>query len=337
MVKTISVEQLLQEKKIILLDTRTPKEFQEDHLPNAINLPILSNEERAVVGTVYKQVSQEKAIEQGIEFFSKKMPEFIKETSKYKTEKIIVYCWRGGMRSRTVVSLLESFGYNVRQLAGGYKSYRAYTKEKLYHYQINPKFVVLWGLTCTGKTQLLQQFQHSLDLEGLAQHRGSLYGAIGLQPRSQKMFENLMLQRLDQLNSEKFILVEGESRRIGDVIIPDVVWKAMMSGIHVKVTRSIERRAEEAAKEYITSPEDVQKIKEITLSLSRVINNKQKEEIASLLDYKKYVDAIKILLEFYYDPLYANTLKNFEYQFEVENDDINNAIEEIKRHFSQLK
>jgi len=337
MIKTISVEQVLQEKNIILLDTRTPKEFQEDHLPNAINLPILSNEERAVVGTVYKQVSQEKAIEQGIEFFSKKMPEFMKETAQYKKDNIVVYCWRGGMRSRIVVSLLESFGYNVRQLSGGYKSYRAYVKEKLYAYQIQPKFVVLWGLTCTGKTQLLQQFQNSLDLEGLAQHRGSLYGAIGLQPRSQKMFENLMLQRLDQLNSEKFILVEGESRRIGDVIIPDVAWKAMQRGIPVKVTRSIDRRAEEAAKEYIASEEDVQKIKEITLSLSRVISNNQKQEIASLLEQKKYGEAIKILLEFYYDPLYSNTLKNFNYEFEVSNDDVNIAVKQLKDHFSDLK
>ncbi len=337
MVQTISVEQALLEKDIILLDTRTPKEFQEDHLPNAINLPILSDEERAVVGTIYKQVSQEKAIEQGIEFFSKKMPEFMKETAKYKADNIIVYCWRGGMRSRIVVSLLESFGYNVRQLSGGYKSYRAYVKEKLYHYQIKPRFVVLWGLTCTGKTQLLQQFQHSLDLEGLAQHRGSLYGAIGLQPRSQKMFENLMLQRLDQLHQEKFILVEGESRRIGDVIIPDVVWKAMQQGIHLRVTRSIDRRAEEAAKEYITSEEDVQKIKEITLSLSRVISNNQKQEIAFLLDHKKYVDAIKILLEFYYDPLYSNTLKNFKFEFEVKNDDVKIAVKELRENFPFLK
>ncbi len=336
MVQTISVEQLLQEKNIILLDTRTPKEFQEDHLPNAINLPILSNEERAVVGTVYKQVSQEKAIEQGIEFFSQKMPEFIKEAAQYKKEKIIVYCWRGGMRSRTVVSLLESFGYDVKQLVGGYKSYRAYVKEKLYNYHIKPHFIVLWGLTCTGKTQLLQQFQNSLDLEGLAQHRGSLYGAIGLQPRSQKMFENLMLQRLDQLNSEKFIIVEGESRRIGDVIIPDVVWKAMQHGIPVRVTRSIDRRAEEAAKEYIRSEEDVQKIKQITLSLSRVISNKQKQDIASLLDQKKYVNAIKILLEFYYDPLYSNTLKNFTFEFEINNDNGLVAVKKLKEKIPPL-
>lgn len=336
MVVKVTVEQALAAKDAVFLDTRTPKEFAEDHLPNAINLPILSNEERAVVGTVYKQVSQEKAIEQGIEFFSKKMPEFMKEAGKYKGKNIIVYCWRGGMRSRTVVSLLESFGYDVRQLEGGYKKYREYVRGKLYSFPIKPKFVILWGLTCTGKTQLLQHFQNSLDLEGLAQHRGSLYGAIGLLPRSQKMFENLMLQRLEQLNNQKRILVEGESRRIGDVIIPDVVWKAMTKGTAVKITRSINRRAEEAAKEYIRSEEDLQKIKEITLSLSRVISNKHKQEIASLLDQKKYVDAIKILLEQYYDPLYSNTLKNFKFEFEVNNDHIQVAVKELKDKIKDL-
>ncbi|MBI2103164.1 tRNA 2-selenouridine(34) synthase MnmH [Candidatus Woesearchaeota archaeon] len=336
MVTKVAIEQALSEKDIILLDTRTPKEFQEDHLPNAINLPLLSNEERAVVGTVYKQVSQEKAIEQGIEFFSQKMPEFMKEAAKYKGKKIIVYCWRGGMRSRTVVSLLESFGYHVRQLDGGYKKYREYVRERLYHYSLRPKCVLLWGLTCTGKTQLLQKFQNSLDLEGLAQHRGSLYGAIGLQPRSQKMFENLMLQRLEQLNSEKFMLVEGESRRIGDVIIPNVLWKAMMNGIHVRVTRSLERRAEEAAREYIASPKDVEKIKEITLSLSRVISNKHKQEIVALLDQKKYIEAIKILLEQYYDPLYSNTLKHFQFVFEINNDRLAIAVRELKQKILNL-
>ncbi len=337
MIQTVSIEQALQEKDIIYLDTRTPNEFQEDHLPQAINLSLLSNEERAIVGTIYKQVSQEKAIEQGIGFFSKRMPEFLREAGKYKNDKIIVYCWRGGMRSRMIASLLESLGYNVRQLEGGYKKYREYVREKLYHYSVKPQLIVLWGLTCTGKTQLLQQFENTLDLENLAQHRGSLYGAIGLQPRSQKMFENLMLQRLEQLNDRKCILVEGESRRIGDVIIPDVIWKAMRNGVRVRVIRSLERRAEEAVKEYISSEEDVRKIKEITLSLSRVISNKHKQEIVALLDQKKYVAAIKILLEFYYDPLYSHTLKSYQFAFELENDDVKTAVNVLKDKIVGIK
>ncbi len=336
MVTTITAEQALQEKEVLFLDTRTPKEFAEDHLPNAINLPILSNEERAVVGTTYKQVSQEKAIEQGIEFFSQKMPEFMKAISQYKNEKLIVYCWRGGMRSRTVVALLESLGYHVQQLQGGYKAYREVVRQRLSSFQLKPTLILLWGLTCTGKTQLLQLFRNSLDLEGLAQHRGSLYGAVGLQPRSQKMFENLLWQRLEELNSEKYIIVEGESRRIGDVMIPDFLWKTMINGVHVKVTRNLDRRAEEAVKEYIRSDEDLQKIKEITASLSRVISNQHKEEIITLLEQKKYAEGIKILLEYYYDPLYAHTLKKFVFVFELCNDHLKEAATELRRRMDHF-
>ena len=191
MFKTISVKEALLQNNALFIDTRTPKEFQDDHLPNAINLPILSNEERHLVGITYKQVSQEKAVELGIAYFSKKLPDFLKEVNQYQDKQIIFYCWRGGMRSKTVTALFDALGYNIRQLDGGYKSFRKLVQEKLNAYSLNQKIIVICGLTCTGKTELLNQFHNSIDLEGLAQHRGSLYGAIGMQPVSQKRFENL--------------------------------------------------------------------------------------------------------------------------------------------------
>jgi len=320
----MKITKALQED-VIFIDTRSQKEFAIDHLPDAINLPILDDEERAVVGTIYKQESQEEAIQKGVEFFSKKLPHFSKEMSKYKDKKIVIYCWRGGMRSKTVVSLFSSLGYNVHQLEGGYKSYREYVRDNLHNYKIKPKFIVLSGLTCTGKTQLLYKFNNSLDLEGLAQHRGSLYGAIGLKPRSQKMFENLLLQRLDELNNEKFVFVEGESRRIGDLMIPEPVWKAMKAGIQVKITRSIENRAKEAVVEYDVE-KNVEEIKKVTQTLWKVISKNNKEEVVKLLDEKKYAEAVKILLEFYYDLLYENTLKNIKFDYEVCNDDLEKAV-----------
>ena len=327
----IPITKALQEQ-VIFIDTRSQKEFAIDHLPNAINLPILDNEERAVVGTIYKQESQEKAIQKGIEFFSKKLPKFTKEMSKHKDKKIVVYCWRGGMRSKTVVSLFSSLGYDIRQLEGGYKAYREYVREKLYNYKLKPKLIVLSGLTCTGKTQLLQQFDNSIDLEGLAQHRGSLYGAIGLQPRSQKMFENLLLQKLDELNNNRFVFVEGEGRRVGDLMIPESVWKAMKAGIQVKITRSLDNRAKEAVVEYDVE-KNVEEIKKVTASLWKVISKKNKEEVIKLLDEKKYNGAVKILLEFYYDPLYENTLKKIKFDHEVCNDDLEEAVEKLKFKF----
>ncbi len=331
MIQTISIHEALKEQDTIFIDTRTPKEYQEDHLPNAINLPILSNEERAIVGTIYKQVSQEDAINKGVEFFSQKMSEYIKEVSQYKHKPIIIYCWRGGMRSKTITSLLESLGYNVRQLIGGYKSYREYVRDQLSNYRLKPKIFVLWGLTCTGKTALLQKLPNVIDLEGLAQHRGSLYGSLGLIPNSQKRFDTLFLQNLTKLNNEPYILVEGESRKIGDVQIPDFFYKAMLKGTHVLITRDINLRATEAVKEYLTSEEILAKFKTITQNLDRLLTNKRKQEIIQFIEQQQYEEAVKILLTDYYDPLYSHTLKKTNFSFEVNNDDEERAIREINR------
>jgi len=327
MVTKINIAEALQ-KKAVFIDTRSPAEYELDHLPNAINLPILDNEERAIVGTLYKQVSREKAIEKGVEYFSAKLPQFMKEVDKHKNELIIIYCWRGGMRSRTVVALLESLGYNILQLAGGHKAFRAYVRERLENYILKAELVVFWGLTCTGKTRLLQNFSNFLDLEELAQHRGSLYGHIGLKPNSQKRFENLFLQRLDQLNKEKYLFVEGESRKIGDVQIPEFFYKAMLKGKHVLVERSMEKRAEEAVKNYMVG-NNIEDIKKITLSLFKLIGKERKKEIVELIDKGELREAAKILLEEYYDPLYLHTLKKRAYEFKINNDDTGGAVKKI--------
>ncbi len=334
MFPTITVEQALQRQDAIFIDTRTPKEFQEDHLPNAINNPILDNDERAVVGTLYKQVSRDKAIEQGVEFFSAKLPNFMIIINQHKQKPIIIYCWRGGMRSRAVVALLHSLGYNVTQLEGGYKSYRAYVRQQLEQFQLKPKLIVLWGLTCTGKTRLLSHFKNSLDLEGLAQHRGSLYGAIGLRPHSQKHFENLLLQELIRLNNDEFIFIEGESRKIGDLHIPEFLYKAMKQGTNILITRSLEKRAEHAITEYFTSATDIEEIKKITLSLFKVISKEKKQEMVSFLDQGKLKEAVTILLEYYYDHLYNHTLKNIPFSCTVSNNNEQEAVRELNSFVS---
>ncbi len=336
MTSTISIENALQLPNTIFIDTRTPLEFSEDHLPQAINLPLLSNEERAIVGTIYKQESKEEAIEKGQQYFNEKLPSFMKEIEKHKDKTIIVNCWRGGMRSRVIVDLLRALGYNAFQLQGGYKEYRKYVQEQLENFQLKSKLVVIWGLTCTGKTEILSHFSNSLDLEGLAQHRGSLYGGIGLQPRSQKAFENLLLWRLRKLNDQEFIIVEGESRKIGDVQMPVFLYKAMLGGIPILVTRSLEKRAEHALKEYFDTPESLQQIKEVTAHLFKVISKKKQQEALRLLEEGKNKEAVKILLEFYYDPLYEHTIKRKEYQFEINSDEVGRAVKGLKRFMVSL-
>lgn len=333
----ISIQEALDKKNTLFLDTRTTAEFEEDHLPGAINLPVLSNEERAIVGTIYKQKSKEEALEKGKDFFQQKMPDFLKEVEKHKDKTIIVNCWRGGMRSRVIVDMLNSLDYTAWQLEGGYKAYRAYVREQLEQFQLKPKLIVLWGLTCTGKTELLSHFSNSLDLEGLAQHRGSLYGGIGLKPRSQKAFENLLLWRLRELKGQKFIIIEGESRKIGEVQMPDFLYKAMLQGIPLLVKRSIEKRAEHALQEYFSTGESLRQIREITAHLFKVISKQKQQEALRLLDEGKNKEAVKILLEYYYDPLYGHTIDGKKYEFKIDSENLEIAVRPLQQFTISLK
>ena len=162
----------------------------------------------------------------------------------------------------------------------------------------------------------------------MAQHRGSLYGALGLKPNSQKKFENLLLKRLNELNDQPYIFVEGESRKIGNLQIPVFLWEAMENGINILVTRTLPVRVKELVKEYfVDHPEE---IKKISASLWRVISKKNKQKMLDLLEQQEYELAAKILLTKYYDPLYEHTLKRKQYLFEVNNDDLEKATSIIK-------
>ncbi len=329
---TVSVEKALAFPNSVFLDTRTPAEFEEDHIPSAFNLPVLSDEERALVGTIYKNISKEEAIDKGKQYFLTKLPHFMKEVERYKDKTIVVNCWRGGMRSRIIAQLLQALGYTAFQLQGGYKEYRKYVQQQLEQFQLRPKLVVIWGLTCTGKTEILSYFSNSLDLEGIAQHRGSLYGGIGLRPRSQKAFENLLLWRLRELNGQKVILVEGESRKIGEVQMPAFLYKAILQGVPVLVTRSMEKRAEHALQEYFDTQKALQQIKEVTAHLFKVISKLKQQEALRLLEEGRNKEAVKILLESYYDPLYAHTVNKKKYQKEINSDEIESAVKELEKY-----
>ena len=207
MVDKIPVQEALELKNTVFIDVRSSGEFEQDHILEAVNFPILTNEERHIVGTIYKQVSQQKAITEGMKFYEQKIPELKKFVQQFENKTLIVYCWRGGMRSKIIATLFGSLGYKTFQLKDGYKAYRKVILDQLTNFKLKPKVYVLYGLTCSGKTALLQKLPNSIDLEGLAQHRGSLYGAIGLKPRTQKMFDNLLLRQLEEFNSEKYIFI----------------------------------------------------------------------------------------------------------------------------------
>ena len=337
MVTKISVADSFKLDNAILIDPRSPAEYDDDHIIGAISLPILDNEERHEVGLMYKQISQELAIEKGLEFYSKKIPNIVKTIQPHKNKTIVVYCARGGMRSGIIASLLESIGMKVYQVEGGYKLFRNYLLEQLNNFKIKPKVYILHGLTCTGKTDLLKQLENVIDLEGLAQHRGSLYGAIGLVPNSQKKFENLLLAKLKELNDKPYILVEGESRRIGNCIMPECLWHAMEKGKNIMITRSVPLRCSAMVEEYFLNPKIAEEIKEISEKLRRTISNKNKEKMIQLMEEKEYEKSAEILLTKYYDPLYEHTLNKMEFSLTINNDNITKAVKEINEYLSSLK
>jgi len=330
MVQKINIAKALEMENILFIDARTPKEYDEDHILSAINVPLLDNQERHEIGVIYKQYSREKAIERGMELFPAKIPSIYNAVKDHRKKTIIVYCARGGMRSGIIASLLESIGFKVLQVEGGYKSFRHYITDQLYNFPLKPKIICLYGLTCSGKTKLLEKLANSLNLEELAQHRGSLYGGVGLKPHRQKKFENLLLQKLRELNHFEHLFVEGESRKIGDTEIPSFLFKAMKAGINVRISKDFELRVKECVQEYFSSAEKIQQIREITPQLRDIISNKRKQEIISLIDAVKYEEVARILLKEYYDVLYAHTLKQVRFDLEVENNDLIEAITKLK-------
>lgn len=224
----------------IVIDVRSPDEFAHAHIPNAVSLPLFNNEERALVGTTYKQKSREQAIKVGLPLFGNKMLPMVESVEKWveefqkknktTTTTIYVHCWRGGMRSAAVAWLLDLYGFKVCQLIGGYKAYRNWV---LAQFTKNYSLKVVGGYTGSGKTEILQALQKQqvpvIDLEGLASHKGSAFGAIGQnQQPSQEMFENKLATELFAL-ADQTILIEDESQRIGTVMLPTSFFKLLRS------------------------------------------------------------------------------------------------------------
>ena len=217
-----------------ILDVRAPIEFAQGHVPGALNLPLFTDEERAQIGTTYKQVSQERAVHLGLEFFGPKMSAMVKLAKKLAPGKEVrLHCWRGGMRSGTVLWLLELAGFKVHLLDHGYKDFR---RAVLASFAQPRQWRVLGGLTGSGKTDVLHALaaaphaQPMLDLEGLASHKGSAFGAIGqpTQP-TQEQFENNLAATLATLPTESPVWVEDESRQIGRLTIPPAIFEQLRS------------------------------------------------------------------------------------------------------------
>ncbi len=252
MPNVVNVDQFLAQD-LPLLDSRSPGEYQSGHIPGALSFPLFSDEERSIVGTCYNDQGQAEAVELGLELIGPKLRRFVQEAKGLAPDRQIrLHCWRGGMRSSSLAWLLETAGFQVTLLKGGYKAFRGWALSQL----ASPKpILTLGGMTGTGKTEMLYQLQTQgeqiLDLEAHANHRGSSYGALGLpaQP-SDEQFGNDLAIAWVTFDPQRPIWIEAESRRIGLCRVPDQLFGPMSQAPVIQIERSRAERVQILLKEY---------------------------------------------------------------------------------------
>ena len=304
----------------ITIDVRSPAEFEHAHIPHALNLPLFDNEQRALIGTTYKKQSREAAIKVGLPLFGAKMLPMIETVEAWIKDRqkendltkptIYVHCWRGGMRSAAVAWLLDLYGYKVIQLTGGYKAYRNWV---LAQFTIPYSLKVLGGYTGSGKTEILHALQEKnyavIDLEGLAHHKGSAYGAIGQLPQpSQEMFENIVAEKLLEVNKkQKSIWIEDESQRIGTVLIPTPLFHLMRNSTCYFMTIPFEQRLNFIVEGYGSF--DQKSLIEATMRIQKRLGGLETKTAIDFITAGALKEAFSILLK-YYDKWYEKNAKN---------------------------
>jgi tRNA 2-selenouridine synthase len=292
-----------------LLDTRSPAEFAAGHIPGAISFPLFTDAERAQVGTCYKQVSPDAAIELGLELIGPKMVRFVRQAKQIAPDRQVrIHCWRGGMRSASMAWLLETAGCQVTLLEGGYKAFRRWCRTTL---AIPKPIVTLGGMTGTGKTTLLYALadrgEQILDLEAIAQHRGSSYGALGLPPQpTQEQFDNDLAIAWAQLAPDRRIWIEAESRRIGLCRVPDELFLPMQQAPVLQIERSLPERL--AILEQVYGDSDPADLIAATERIAKRIGGLQAQAAIASIHQGELKPAIAIALD-YYDKTYRYDLQ----------------------------
>jgi tRNA 2-selenouridine synthase len=312
-----------------------------------VNIELLNQNERKIIGTIYKQKSPKKAKLKGVELVSPKIPDLIAEVNQLnqKFDNLIIFCSRGGLRSKSLAEFSDLAGIEVYRLESGYKGYRHYIIDKLENYKFNGKISVLHGNTGVGKTYILKEMEKLgasiIDLEKIANHRGSAFGSIGLaEPYNQKYFESLLWQELEAKDKKsEVIFVEAESRRVGHSVIPDFFNQKMKAGDDLLITASMEKRVENIYLEYIRDIESDQAnfidrvLESLTAIKKYIIKKAGKDSYFKLLELAKkaeFKELTKILLEEYYDPMYEHSQNKINnYKAQINADNIRHAAQKI--------
>ena len=315
-------------KENILIDVRTAQEYEQGSIPDAFNYPLFDNLERAEIGVIYRKIGKNAAVVKGVEFFEPRIKKFLSSLIDLKSKRLVVFCARGGMRSASVVRLLQYQGFQAAQLRGGYKSYRSHVLQQLR--KPVPPLIVLHGRTGVGKTLLLKKLPDHLDLEEFAGHRSSLFGAINKMPQTQKTFEALLAKKILELPNTRPVFIEGESRKVGKVFIPQSLAESMKYGTLVLLQASFDTRIRRIVEEYkICDEQTFLQTDSILQSMQKVLGKKKAEKLRHWLRKGDFENIVHVLLEEYYDPRYQHAMRMNEYALELSAEDLSSAAEKL--------
>jgi len=303
---------------VLVIDARSQREYVEDHLPCAVNLPVVDNEEYAEVGTTHR-TDKHRAYTIGVSYALKNISRSIDElVAKYpKDARMLVYCFRGGKRSKLWFDALSTIGFRVDRLPGGWKAYRAWVRSQLESLPGKYRYNVLCGPTGCGKTRLLAALDsvgaQVLDLEGIAQHRGSLIGDIpGMPQPSQKWFDSLLVEKLRRLDPARPVWIESESKKIGAIQLPDSLLTAMHAGRAFNISAPMPERVRLWREDYSHFERDLDALLARLTFLRPLVGGAEFDRWEALAREKRAPELFERLMEAHYDPAYARSIgKNY--------------------------
>lgn len=338
----IGIAEALRRSDLLFIDVRSAGEYAGASIPGAVNIPLFNDREHHQIGVIYHQLGENEARHAALIMVSPKLPLLVDNIMKACGEKKpLLYCRRGGLRSSSLYQILTLTGIQSLRLKNGYKAFRRYVNERLNSYQLVSELYILHGLTGVGKTAVLKKLENRgipvIDLEGLAGHRGSVFGAVGFpkQP-SQKDFDARLLEQLDRYGNKPYLVIEGEGRRIGNIYLPLFLSTAMEKGHRLLLTASIENRVDRIVNTYTPASmtaEEFGGLKEALFSLRHRMGHQKVERLISLLDQGEFHTVAEELCTGYYDLFYDDSRPEYsKFDAVIDANDLENAT----RHITEL-